>query len=403
MQKMNSKKKTKSSSNSTRISKFEYIPPEVWSQILANLPAKTLVRFRCVCKSWCCIIDEPHFKINSVSSKLLVTLEGWGHHGRKGCSLTVRNAKTLRKTDLIFKSSQRYHLLGSCNELLLIHPLISSGRREPLMLWNPCIRKSLRIPRSPLSSFGFVVYTFGFVPRINDYKVIAMTFGRSQGTDVLNPCVAVYTLSHQQWSLRNHGFINMSCTYFTRLFWQPGSLKTGFFFQGEAYWISDDPNGDGNPADCSNHLVSLDFYSEIFTYLKLPFASNDIGAVRFPFRLRESLAVFCISSVKYSIWELKQDTEKGVWTLRYSGLSSCDGFNLFSSNPRLPLFYCESDNGDCFVYGKKSYNIGSCQVHELGKSMSRHVDMQMYMEGLALCKGYGAEDLMSIDMNDLFG
>ncbi|XP_074265436.1 putative F-box protein At5g50220 [Silene latifolia] len=408
---MKSKKKTKSSLDSTCISEFMYIPPEVCTQILANLPPKTLVKFRCVCKSWRDIIDRPDFvilhrklcKINSVSSKLLLSLEGSGRYGMHGCLLTVRRADTLRKTDHIFKSSQRYHILGSCNELLLIHPLISSGRQEPLMLWNPCIRKSLRIPLSPLSSFGTLSYTFGFAPGCNDYKVVVMTILRSQDTNVRNMCVAVYTLSDQQWSLRNDG-LNMSLSYFMRLFWRYDYPKPGFFFQGAAHWIGDNPNGDNSQSylilpsasDSSTHLVSLDFDSEKFTYLELPFASDDRGAVRFPFLLRESLAVFSISSVKSSIWSLEGERGNREWTQRFSGLSSSDGFMLFRSSPRLPLFYCESDDGSCFVYGKKSYNIGSRQVQELGKCMSRYVDMEMYREGLVLWTGYGAEDLQSL-------
>ncbi|XP_074265239.1 F-box/kelch-repeat protein At3g23880-like [Silene latifolia] len=392
---MKSKKKTKSSLDSTCISEFMYIPPEVCTQILANLPAKTLVKFRCVCKSWRDIIDRPDFvilhrklcKINSVSSKLLLSLEGSGRYGMHGCLLTVRRADTLRKIDHIFKISQRYHLDGSCNELVLVRALIGACEQEPLMLWNPCIRKSLRIPLSPLSSFGAVEYTFGFAPCSNDYKIIAMSFEQSQGTDGLNMHVAVYTLSDQQWSLRNDG-LNMSSSYFRRLFWQYYHPKPGFYFQGAAHWISNDPNGDGNPADCPTHLVSLDFDLEKFTYLELPFASDDRGAVRFPFLLRESLAVLIFLREIQSIWSLEGERGNGEWTQRFSGLSSSDGFMLFRSGPRLPLFYCESDDGSCFVYGKKSYNIGSCQVQELGKCMSRYVDMEMYMEGLVLCNGY---------------
>ncbi|XP_074265204.1 F-box/kelch-repeat protein At3g23880-like [Silene latifolia] len=403
MQKMKNRKKTKSSSNSTRISEFKYLPPELCTQILANLPAKTVLRFRCVCKSWCDIIDNPDFvtqhrnlcKINSVSSKLLLSFECLGRFGRKGRLLTVRHADALRKTDHILKTLQRYDINGSCNELLLIRGLTGLGERNPLMLWNPCIRKSLSIPLPPLLSScdGRVVYAFGFAPNSNDYKVVAMSSQWSQA-DGWNVCFAVYTLSDQQWSLRNDGF-NMSYPYYSRMFSRYCCPQTGFNFQGARYWISYDPNRNGNLADNSTHLVILDFDLEKFNYMELPFASDDRGAVRLPFRLRESLAVFCISSVKSSIWSLEGDSRNGVWTQRFSGLSSSDGFDLFRSGPFLPLFYYESDDGGRFVYWKKSYNISSCQIHELGKSMKHYVNMLMYMEGLVLCKGYGAEDLGS--------
>ncbi|XP_074265348.1 F-box/kelch-repeat protein At3g23880-like [Silene latifolia] len=173
----------------TRISEFKYIQPELHTQILANLPAKTVLRFRCVYKSWCDIIDDPDFvtqhrnlcKINSVNSKLLLSLEGSGRYGSKGCSLTVRHADTLRKTHHILKSTERYYLLGSCNELLLTLDHIDTRYQQNLMLWNPCIRKSLRIPPSPMS-FRAVVYLFGFVSCSYDYKVIETSFGQDGGS-----------------------------------------------------------------------------------------------------------------------------------------------------------------------------------------------------------------------------
>ncbi|XP_074265207.1 putative F-box protein At5g47300 [Silene latifolia] len=405
MQKMKSRKKTKSSSNPTRISEFRYLPPELCTQILANLPAKTVLRFRCVCKSWCSIIDNPDFvtqhrnlcKINSVSSKLLLSFERLGRFGWKGCLLTVRHADALRKTDQILKTSQKYNLSGSCNELLLIRGLSGHGKKDPLMMWNPCIRKSLSIPLPPLlsSSDGGVVYAFGFAPNSNDYKVVAISSQWSLGTDGGNVCFAVYTLSDQQWSLRNDDF-NMSYPYYSRMFSRYCCPQTGFNFQGALYWIGYDPNRDGNLADCSTHLVSLDFDLEKFNYMELPFASDDRGAVRLPFRLRESLAVFTYFFMQSSIWALEGDIGTGVWTQRFSGLSSSDGFDLFRSGPFVQLFYYESDDGGRIVYWKNSYNITSCQVHELGKSMRDYVDMKMYMEGLVLCKGYGAEDLQSL-------
>ncbi|KAM7497631.1 hypothetical protein LguiA_022045 [Lonicera macranthoides] len=39
----------------------EYIPPEVIVNILSWLPSRSLLRFKCVCKSWCSIISSPNF------------------------------------------------------------------------------------------------------------------------------------------------------------------------------------------------------------------------------------------------------------------------------------------------------------------------------------------------------
>ncbi|KAI8010643.1 putative F-box protein [Camellia lanceoleosa] len=38
-----------------------FIPEEVWIEILARLPMKSLLRFRSVCKSWYYLITNPSF------------------------------------------------------------------------------------------------------------------------------------------------------------------------------------------------------------------------------------------------------------------------------------------------------------------------------------------------------
>lgn len=37
------------------------IPEDVIFNILKELPAKSLLRFNCVCKQWRCIIEDPYF------------------------------------------------------------------------------------------------------------------------------------------------------------------------------------------------------------------------------------------------------------------------------------------------------------------------------------------------------
>ena len=39
----------------------DYIPPDVVTEILLRLPSKSLIRFRCVCKSWDTLIFSSEF------------------------------------------------------------------------------------------------------------------------------------------------------------------------------------------------------------------------------------------------------------------------------------------------------------------------------------------------------
>ncbi|XP_074265250.1 F-box/kelch-repeat protein At3g23880-like [Silene latifolia] len=412
-----------SSKNPTSSSKLPYIPSEIWIQIFPTLPAKTLLRFRCVCKSWRSIIDNPdfvhmhfqHSQINSennMSNKLLLTLEGMGHYGNEGCVLTVCDAQTLAKIDRIARiHSDRYRILGSCSGLLLVERSnYRSTCHHELRLWNPCIRKLLILPTCPLRSYlndDTTWYVLGFAPHTQDYKVVKFAFDKYQ--DSGNVYIAVYTLSNQQWTIRNDPLTVpiLDNYYRCRLF---DSVSTAVFFRGAVHWLGIIDN----LTHAFTHLASFDFDHEKITFLELPFTCEEKGTLRFLFFLRGSLAVFSISEVTSSIWMLDLDNQKRPWTLWFSGKSTLDGYKAFelcsanlekarlvSLSPEkeakermIKVFYCESDGG-YLVCGNKAYNIASGKVQPFKRYMSSHLKLETYSESLVLSNAYGARDLRS--------
>ncbi|XP_074265434.1 F-box/kelch-repeat protein At3g06240-like [Silene latifolia] len=257
-----------------------------------------------------------------------------------------------------------------------------------MRLCNPSIRKSLRLPPCPLRpSDGYTpTFALGFATRSEDYKIIAIAFKQPQVNEVPEMRVVVFTLSDPQWAVRDNG-LNIDYSSFKHLF------GPYYFCEGAAHWLGNALYGDtSSQFDYPTHLVSLDFDSESFTFLELPTSLYDIdtnsGSL---FLLGDSLAFFCISPVSFRIWVLKQESGCREWTLWFSGRSSSDGFDLFDcvgSTITQRVLYCEGDGG-YLIYWKKSYNIHTCQVRELGQSMSHDVDMTTYLESLVLCNGYG--------------
>ncbi|XP_074265205.1 putative F-box protein At3g23260 [Silene latifolia] len=403
------------------IPEFKYIPPEVWSQIFATLPAKTLVRFRCICKSWCSIIDHPTFvsmhlqifKINSSKDKLLLALEALRGEDkgcmvtvREGCLVTVCEAETLRNTGRIFRKSDSYsyHMIGGCNGLFLVnrkniprrHTHGKTGHRfhqEELRLWNPCIRKSLVLPTRPCSPLlKDSVYLLGFDAVSKDYKVVAIAIDYCQPEETTKTDVAVYRLSNQQWTVKDD-YLNISYPYRIGRLGPFHSLSISVFFRGSAYWLG---QIDKNRIDLT-HLGCFDFDSEKITFSKLPFTWDESGSLRFLFLLGESLAVFSISLETSSIWVLQQDKEKfGPWILWFSGKSNSAGYKTFEGidSSKEKIFYCESDGG-YFVLGKQAYNIASCEVQKFKRAFRPYIELETYSESLALSKEYGSRDLRS--------
>ncbi|XP_074264720.1 putative F-box protein At5g50220 [Silene latifolia] len=377
-------------SRKMKTSNNQYIPFEVLTQILAYLPAKSVLKFRCVCKSWCSIIDSPDFvsmhlqlcNTNPFNSGKVLALEGLGRGGCNGSLLTLRKADTLRKTDHIFKCSQRYYLYGSCNSLLLMGR-VTHYQTCP-RLCNPSVGKSLLLPLWPLPPYFKYNTSFvlGFALHTKDFKVIVIAFNHATNIATLEMRVAVYTLSDQQWAVRDNG-LNIDGLSFKNL------IGPYYFCEGSANWL-------GNQVGKPTHLVSLDFDTESFSFLELPYALDEVNTTsRSLFLLGESLAFFCISSVSLKIWVLKQESVKSKWTLWFSGPSSSDGFNLFHHRrSKTRILYYKGDGGS-LVYGKKSYNIATCQVRSIGKSLSRNVELGTYYESLVLCKGCEAQDMAS--------
>ncbi|XP_074266393.1 F-box/kelch-repeat protein At3g06240-like [Silene latifolia] len=367
-----------------------YIPAELLTQILAILPVKTLVRFRCVCKSWRSIIDDPvfvsmHLKLNNFNSSKLISLEGLGPDGYSGCSLTVRNANTFRKTGCVFKSSERYYLLGRCDSLLLMfHP-----NTHEMRLINASIRKSLLLADCPiLPCFGFgPEFIFGFARLSQDYKIIAISFESIERVEPRQTRVAVYTLSDQQWAIRENG-LNIDWLSFDRI------RGPYYVCDGAAHWLAKEvgPGRDWRPT----YLVSLDFDTETFTFSEIPDDLDNFDSSRSLFLLGESLAIFCVSFRTTRIWVLEKKSGKKDWTLWFSGRSSRDCLDLFYRRTHVitRVLYYEGDGG-YIVYEKQSYNIATGQVELLGKFMSRHVEYEKYSESLVLCNGYETEDMSS--------
>ncbi|XP_074265395.1 putative F-box protein At3g23260 [Silene latifolia] len=407
----------RSSKNPTTLSKLPYIPPEIWIQIFSKLPAKTLLKFRCVCKSWRSIIDNPdfvhmHFQHNT-TNKLLVALEGMGCTGNEGCVLTVRDAQTLGKTDHILRThSYKYCLIGSCNGLLLVKKSGSTYNQEELRLWNPCIRKSLILPTCPLCSYlndDSTWYVLGFASDTQDYKVVKFAFDYSKYEDSGNVYIAVYTLSNQQWTVRKDPLNVPILNRYNRrgLF---DYVSTAVFFRGAVHWLGKIDN----QRHAFTHLASFDFDHEKLTFLELPFTCEESGTLRFLFYLRGSLAVFSISEVTSSIWMLDLDNQKRPWTLWFSGKSTQDGYEAFElcspnlenariinlspekeANERMTkVYYCENGGG-YLVCGNKAYDIASGQVQPFKRYMSSHLELETYSESLVLSKAYGARDLRS--------
>ncbi|XP_028068519.1 F-box/kelch-repeat protein At3g23880-like [Camellia sinensis] len=167
------------------------LPMDIIVDILNRLPVKSLVRFRCVCKTFRHLISNPTF----ISSHLLhhrtpttaATIFTFKHRTTTSLSLLQSPSSSQNPVNLVHPWSnhtRNLHLIGSINGLLCLclrlsnHPLYFH-RRIILLLWNPATKlfKSLRSPtiQIPPTCFHLSLgFGFGFHSSTSssDYKVV---------------------------------------------------------------------------------------------------------------------------------------------------------------------------------------------------------------------------------------
>ena len=176
-----------------------YLGEDLVCEIFERLPSKSLMRFRCLSKSWYSRIGSPHFKRRHyLRSSQKVIIRHWEIYSRDVRDVRVRrldyhsrrevkDLHTLHSDDcfplchelgLFDMSTQQFpcHLskvVNSCNGILCLDDYDG----EHIILWNPSIRRKLTIPDHP--SFGeqdLMSVGFGFDSVTDDYKIVIICY-----------------------------------------------------------------------------------------------------------------------------------------------------------------------------------------------------------------------------------
>ncbi|OMO83459.1 hypothetical protein COLO4_22521 [Corchorus olitorius] len=148
------------------------IPPDIITEILCRLGVEDLLRYRCVSKGWCSLIDSPDFIKHHLShSRLSLLLRD-----RCLCSVNFDSLETSQILNHSFEENDEYYtpkILGSCNGLVALR---GDFFGEKLALWNPSTRKSIMLPVSKIESIfhRFTAYRLGYDPISDDYKLVRM-------------------------------------------------------------------------------------------------------------------------------------------------------------------------------------------------------------------------------------
>ena len=173
----------------------DYLPDEVLLEILQRLSVKSVIQLRCVSKSWNSLITSSTFidshltqslSLPSNSNKLIVSLGNFRtkveyyefiHDDNNDSDSSFHQFQNVE-----FPLASCFRLIGSVNGLFCLI------QDEQFILWNPCIRKFITLPKTNSA----VINGFRFDARTNDYKVVSIA-------PKPRPLVEVYSLKEGAW------------------------------------------------------------------------------------------------------------------------------------------------------------------------------------------------------------
>ncbi|KAJ9558805.1 hypothetical protein OSB04_013419 [Centaurea solstitialis] len=307
------------------------LPDELIVQILTFLPAKSLLRFRLVCKSWLNLINSTEFK--------LMHLHNFNHLNPRYFIRRLDNyvdeewfCVHFDDEDFTFDSGTQIELpfdsvylcfwiVDCCNGVVCLCDYDEFNEYgftlERIILWNPSIRRKLTLPLPIFYSVGgfedpYVVFGFGYDKISDDYKVVCLTYDEDEDSNITRPKAEVYTVKTGIW--REVMFPHNLRYSSIRSKW------SRIFFNGCVHWIASDSNWS------HYSIMTFDVTTELFGEIQLPGFLAQEHSLKVSV-VGESLALIDSSGISfdglksrgstYIVMVMKEHKNPSSWTMLY--------------------------------------------------------------------------------------
>ncbi|XP_073126850.1 F-box/kelch-repeat protein At3g06240-like [Henckelia pumila] len=304
------------------------LPTDVLIEVLIRLPVKSILKSRCVSKSWCELIRSPvfiqkHSKFERKQRVLLVKRyfpqqngqgESFSFHDPNFPEVLVSpNLSIPILDDLNISSRKRSNISihGPCNGLVCI------AFGKTVFFCNPALRefKLLPLPRYP---FGFIAvplqYGFGFDPMTGAYKVIKISYMTHElpkfaefldGLGKSNIRFDLYNSASNSWT--------QIVAKVPNIIYLPGYE---LFYNGTIHWFAVMATNNypcilcfGVSTDAFSLLHFHDDFDSPERYLRLMEYDDRLAVVGYSGYMPEPY--------KIEIWVMKEYGEKESWTKQF--------------------------------------------------------------------------------------
>ncbi|KAK4595746.1 hypothetical protein RGQ29_014012 [Quercus rubra] len=382
----------------------EVLPEDLIIQILLWLPVVSLLRFKCVCKSWYALINGQNF-IN----KHLLHNQTTSNKNRNSRFLLIQRQKS--SNDHVFSKLQyesleilsteavpsqysgipnhaAINIVSSINGLVCLDLNV---RGLDIVLWNPATNETKVVPKSGISyPQGRALSRdigFGFDFKTNDYKVVNLLKIFDPDPELyfydINFFYAaeVYCLSTGSWrtvSTSAPGYF-IDCSYYR-------TYTKGMFSWSAS--IGDDP-------DFFPGILSFDMSNEVFLTTTLPDGDledpNGTWRIFFVHNELVSLVTFGKDRERlencFYIWSLLEFGVKESWTKLFTigplmGIEKPLGFWKNES------LFLRNNEGQLLLYDPLAQKITNLQEEMILRNMAIHKNglILIYIFVVSVCK-----------------
>ncbi|XP_061372586.1 F-box/kelch-repeat protein At3g23880-like [Gastrolobium bilobum] len=302
------------------------LPNELIEEILLKLPVRSLLRFKCVCKSWLTLISnskfaKSHYDIAAAPThRLLVQPNNEGYLGSIDIEAPLHDHSaqvylTGPKSSSPFTSPECLRLWGSCRGFILLRYLYN------LILWNPATGSQKSIPcYHDYSGYKKFLYGFGYDASRDDYLVITGVGLKNVGTHMCS-----FSLKTNSWNKIE----GLDFPYLDH----GGKSRCGLLLNGALHWMAVSHKFD-------SVILSFDLKERSLSEIPLPLEFTN-----------ESLFEICCLVVIEGCLSLcspaGQNGALVCWVMKEYKVQSSWTMSIFKSNcytgcdPPLPICFTE--------------------------------------------------------------
>ncbi|XP_028788272.1 F-box/kelch-repeat protein At3g06240-like [Neltuma alba] len=307
------------------------LPEDLMTEIMARLPVKSLLRFKCVAKSWHALITDPSFINKHLEQSYTISKNRCfklmfqsNPYTPPSISMLSNREEPRLVQDFELPFSEKdlnlrwISVCGQCDGIFSLRLYLYRSSRSNddeqrrLILWNPATKEVKVVPasqhQSKIKGAFDAVFGFGFDPITKDYKIVGFP-NRPQEEQEQSAAVEVYNLSMNSW--RTIDVVAPSFEFFS------SSYMNRSYLNGAHHWLANDDY------NIDKLIVSFEYSKEVFGIIELPPEANLSRFSNVLSIVDGSLAIFAnyfsyaLNEHHVEIWVMNEYGIESSWTKKF--------------------------------------------------------------------------------------